>query len=178
MKPNKAPKSGHKKCGAKNRQGKPCRKHPMKGKQRCGLHGGKSTGAITPKGIATAAAAPLKHGAYSKMFRNLLSQTEKKAHKEIIEGLESDEFKAADKIMRESIAMLLITASKMDDPARILGEVRNQLKDLKVSRVGREGEEHKIDIKQEVKIDVSDRIKQYADTLDKLAKKRARKDAD
>ncbi len=178
MKPNKASKSGPKKCGAKNRQGKPCRKHPMKGKQRCGLHGGKSTGAITPKGIANSAAGPLKHGAYSKMFRNLLSKADKKAHKEIIEGLESDEFNMADKIMKDSIAQLMIKASRMDDPTRLLGEVRNQLKDLKVSRVGREGEEHKIDIKQEVKIDTSERIKQYADTLDKLAKKRARKDAD
>ncbi len=140
MKPNKASKSGPKKCGAKRRKGGKCEKYPMKEKERCGLHGGKSTGAKTVKGMAIRNAAPLKHGAYSKMFRTLLSQSEKKAHKEIIEGLESDEFKAADKIMRESIAMLLITASKMDDPARILGEVRNQLKDLKVSRVGREGE--------------------------------------
>ncbi len=31
-------------CGAKNRQGKPCRAPAMKGKKRCRLHGGKSLG--------------------------------------------------------------------------------------------------------------------------------------
>src|SRR5690242_4059075 len=32
-------------CGAKNRQGQPCQKPPMRGKKRCLAHGGK-----TPKG--------------------------------------------------------------------------------------------------------------------------------
>jgi hypothetical protein len=44
-------------CGAKNRQGEPCKLRPMVGKQRCRLHGGK-----TPKGKHTG---PLKHGLYS-----------------------------------------------------------------------------------------------------------------
>lgn len=48
-------------CGAKNRQGEPCRCPPMQN-GRCYRHGGKSTGA--PKGNKNAK----KHGIYSKFF--------------------------------------------------------------------------------------------------------------
>lgn len=165
-------------CGAENRQGKPCAKYPMKGKKRCMFHGGKSTGAKTTKGKAMSAAGPIKHGACSKIFKNLFSDDDKKAYDEIVTTLESDEFEASDKLMKESIALLLIKASKVNDPSRLLGEARNQLKDLKVSRVGREGEEHKIDIKSEVKVDIDEKLKDYKATLDKLIKKRPRKDSD
>jgi hypothetical protein len=43
-------------CGAKNRQGEPCKKPPMIGKTRCQLHGGK-----TPKGTK----GNRSHGLYS-----------------------------------------------------------------------------------------------------------------
>jgi hypothetical protein len=43
-------------CGARNRQGKPCQKPPMKGKNRCLAHGGK-----TPTGTK----GNRKHGLYS-----------------------------------------------------------------------------------------------------------------
>lgn len=47
-------------CGAKNRQGKPCGKLPLKGKNRCRLHGGK-TKAGKESGL-------FAHGIYSKSY--------------------------------------------------------------------------------------------------------------
>jgi hypothetical protein len=49
-------------CGAKNRQGEPCKKPPMRGKNRCRSHGG-----ATPKGKHTG---PLKHGLYSEALND------------------------------------------------------------------------------------------------------------
>ena len=46
-------------CLAKNRKGTPCQAPAMRGKRRCRLHGGKSTG--PPKGSQNA----LKHGYYT-----------------------------------------------------------------------------------------------------------------
>ncbi|HRO14784.1 MAG TPA: helix-turn-helix transcriptional regulator [Paracoccus sp. (in: a-proteobacteria)] len=39
-------------CGAKTRKGTPCRNKSEPGRQRCKFHGGLSTGARTPEGIA------------------------------------------------------------------------------------------------------------------------------
>lgn len=50
-------------CGAKNRQGNPCQKSPMKGRTRCRLHGGLNTGEKI-KGNKNA----VKHGIYSRTF--------------------------------------------------------------------------------------------------------------
>ena len=49
-------------CGAKTRAGQPCQKPALRGKARCQLHGGKSTGPRTAAGRARIAAAQLKHG--------------------------------------------------------------------------------------------------------------------
>ena len=49
-------------CGAKTRAGPPCKKPAMRGKARCQLHGGKSTGAKTAAGRAKLSALHLKHG--------------------------------------------------------------------------------------------------------------------
>ena len=46
-------------CGAKTRQGMPCKAPAIKGKQRCRMHGGKGSGA--PKCSQNA----LKHGYYT-----------------------------------------------------------------------------------------------------------------
>jgi uncharacterized protein YjcR len=48
-------------CGAKNRNGKPCRAPAVKGKKRCRMHGG-AEGSGAPKGNKNA----LKHGRYTK----------------------------------------------------------------------------------------------------------------
>jgi hypothetical protein len=59
--PNSAPR-----CGAKTRSGTPCRGPAMRGKKRCKLHGGKSTGPRTPEGLARSKTSRLRHGFYSR----------------------------------------------------------------------------------------------------------------
>jgi hypothetical protein len=49
-------------CGAKTRAGTPCKNPAIAGKQRCRMHGGKSTGAKTPEGRAKLRALHWKHG--------------------------------------------------------------------------------------------------------------------
>ena len=55
-------------CSATTRSATPCQKPPMKGKKRCRLHGGLSTGPRTAEGRARIAAAHYKHGRRSKAF--------------------------------------------------------------------------------------------------------------
>jgi hypothetical protein len=52
-------------CGARNRAGHPCRAPAMRGKARCQMHGGKSTGPRTLAGRERAAKASLTHGYYT-----------------------------------------------------------------------------------------------------------------
>ena len=49
-------------CQAKNRAGSQCAKPAIRGKRVCGFHGGRSTGARTPEGLARIKAANTKHG--------------------------------------------------------------------------------------------------------------------
>lgn len=51
-------------CGAKTRKGKSCRA-PAMANGRCRMHGGKSTGPRTPKGLERSRKANWKHGFYS-----------------------------------------------------------------------------------------------------------------
>lgn len=51
------------KCGAKTRAGGECRNKSEPGKRRCKFHGGKSTGAKTPEGLARIAAAQVRRWA-------------------------------------------------------------------------------------------------------------------
>ena len=53
-------------CGAKTRAGGACQNPALKGRSRCKLHGGRSTGPRTPEGKARVAAAHTKHGRRSK----------------------------------------------------------------------------------------------------------------
>ena len=55
-------------CLAKTRRGTACQKPPLRGKTRCKLHGGKSTGPRTEQGKARIAQAHFKHGRRSKEF--------------------------------------------------------------------------------------------------------------
>lgn len=48
-------------CGARRRDGKPCTQFPIKGKARCKMHGGKSTGAKKPHKT---------HGAYELVAKH------------------------------------------------------------------------------------------------------------
>jgi hypothetical protein len=56
-------------CGARTRAGCPCRAPAIHGKQRCRMHGGRSTGPRTPEGRARVAAARTKHGGFSAEAR-------------------------------------------------------------------------------------------------------------
>ena len=55
-----------KRCGAKTRRGTDCQRPAYKKNGRCGLHGGKSTGARTPEGLQRISESNLKHGRYTK----------------------------------------------------------------------------------------------------------------
>ena len=50
------------------KSGTACQKPPLKGKNRCRLHGGLSTGPRTAEGRARIAAAHYRHGRRSKKF--------------------------------------------------------------------------------------------------------------
>ena len=52
-------------CGAHTRQGHPCRRPAMRGRRRCRLHGGLSTGPRTAEGLARSRRARWIHGRYS-----------------------------------------------------------------------------------------------------------------
>lgn len=49
-------------CGAKTRAGTPCKNPAVRGKARCRMHGGRSTGAKTPEGRAKLRKLHWKHG--------------------------------------------------------------------------------------------------------------------
>ena len=49
-------------CRAKTRKGTPCQNPVVTGRNRCRMHGGKSTGPRTAEGKARVAAAHTKHG--------------------------------------------------------------------------------------------------------------------
>ncbi len=53
-------------CGAKTRAGGACQNPAIGGRNRCKLHGGKSTGPRTPEGKARSIAAHTKHGRRSR----------------------------------------------------------------------------------------------------------------
>lgn len=55
-------------CGARarTRGGLPCQARPVKGKTRCRLHGGHSTGPRTPEGLERSRKARWKHGRFSR----------------------------------------------------------------------------------------------------------------
>ena len=55
-------------CGARARRGTAGQKLPLRGKKRCRLHGGLSTGPRTAEGKARIAEAHLRHGQRSKKF--------------------------------------------------------------------------------------------------------------
>ena len=56
------------KCLAQTRRGTGCQKPPLRGKTRCRLHGGLSSGPRTEQGKARIAQAHYRHGGRSKKF--------------------------------------------------------------------------------------------------------------
>jgi hypothetical protein len=62
-------------CGAKARRtGQPCRAPACRGKGRCRLHGGRSTGPRTPEGLEDSRRARWKHGGYSLEHHRAIAQ--------------------------------------------------------------------------------------------------------
>lgn len=60
--------AGRPKCGARSRQkgGQPCAAFVVRGRKRCRMHGGLSTGPRTPEGLERSRRARWKHGRYSR----------------------------------------------------------------------------------------------------------------
>ena len=58
-------------CGARTRRGTACQCPAIRGRCRCRLHGGRSTGPRTLKGRKRSRAAVLKHGRYSVIEREV-----------------------------------------------------------------------------------------------------------
>ncbi len=58
-------------CGAKTRAGTPCQQAAMRGKQRCRMHGGGSTGPRTPEGMERMRRSKIKHGLKTKEAREV-----------------------------------------------------------------------------------------------------------
>jgi len=74
-------------CGAKTRQGTPCKAPAANGKGRCRMHGG-AKGSGAPKGNQNA----FKHGAYSKDSIELMKQVKAmmRESEELLEALHGD----------------------------------------------------------------------------------------
>jgi hypothetical protein len=53
-------------CGTRSRGGQPCRAPAVKGKRRCRMHGGLSTGPRTAEGLERSRRARWTHGRYSR----------------------------------------------------------------------------------------------------------------
>ena len=56
-------------CGARTRSGRACLAPAIRGKRRCRMHGGRSTGPRTPEGLARSRRARWKHGRFSEETR-------------------------------------------------------------------------------------------------------------
>jgi hypothetical protein len=56
-------------CGARTRRGTSCQGPAMRHRRRCRLHGGLSTGARTPEGLARIRQAVTKHGWFTRAAR-------------------------------------------------------------------------------------------------------------
>jgi hypothetical protein len=76
-------------CGAKTRRGTPC-KGPAMTNGRCRMHGGTSTGPRTPEGLERSRKARLKHGAYSREFREIraAARIRRKTLRELLDSLD------------------------------------------------------------------------------------------
>src|SRR4051794_1434009 len=96
-------------CGATNRQGQPCQKPPLKGKQRCMMHGGK-----TPKARHTG---PLKHGLYS----SALNDEERELWTEIQLGNVDDELRLCRIQLRRAMNLEASISKAPNDAKNLAG---------------------------------------------------------
>jgi hypothetical protein len=73
-------------CGAKTRQSTPCQKAALKGRTRCQLHGGRSTGPKTIEGRQRVSEAHFKHGQRTNA-RVAADRARAQANREILAAL-------------------------------------------------------------------------------------------
>ena len=81
---------GHR-CLAKTRRGTPCQNPVVTGRNRCRMHGGKSTGPRTPEGKARSIAAHTKHGRRSK------------AHVEKVKAINAEQRRITNELKRDGL---------------------------------------------------------------------------
>ena len=75
--------SDARRCGARSkRTGQPCRAPACRGKRRCRLHGGRSTGPRTAEGLQRSRRARWKSGFYSRQQREVRGRTLQRARLE------------------------------------------------------------------------------------------------
>lgn len=139
-------------CGAKTRSGKKCKLRPMKGKKRCRMHGGKSTGPKTMAGKKKISRAKTKHGAYSKYLP--LSTEERQFKLDFQKQWKNNRFKLTDEVVSDMLSNYLIhihrglkwadEKGKMWDFSRIGDATLRAFREMKTTPLGREGEDHNV----------------------------------
>jgi hypothetical protein len=83
-------------CGATTRRGTTCQCPAIRGRRRCRLHGGLSTGPRTVEGLKKSRAAVLKHGRYSVIARQVTARDQ-----ELRESMRQFAATTLDEFMRE-----------------------------------------------------------------------------
>ena len=108
-------------CLAKTRRSMSCQKAALKGRNRCRLHGGCSTGPRTPEGKARSIAAHTKHGLRSK------------AHVEKVKAINAELRRLPDereKTLRKGAALLGLTQPQTRKVISNFGSGRESREDI------------------------------------------------
>ena len=121
--PRKAPR-----CGARTRNGPPCQAPAIRGKRRCRLRGGLSTGPRTVEGLARLRAARMTHGRYSAEGRALA-----RWRREILPAVLADSNRTWRPVMRSlyrrSIPALILQRAHADITARLVKGARQEIRE-------------------------------------------------
>ena len=138
--------SKSKQCTARSKQtGKRCRQPTMEGKDVCRFHGGLSTGPTTVEGKARSAANALKHGAYAA---RILNDDEQALFRDVLARIHED-FSlngSSDQVAAQSLALAYVQFLRAMEAGDTQATetfdriVRCHLKDLKATKIVREGE--------------------------------------
>jgi len=102
-------------CGAKTRAGTPCQQPAMRGKRRCRLHGGKSTGPRTPEGLERARKAPITHGRETAERRASRRAARARLKDLLRRSRELDGYPLRDPEVADVVECLLVEARRSDE---------------------------------------------------------------
>jgi len=132
-------------CTARSkRTGERCKRAPTPGKRVCYYHGGASTGPKTPEGKARSSLNNLKHGIFAN---RILDAEEQERFDAVVERVRKD-FplnSSSDVIAVEAMGMAFIRYCRAmregnaDAAEKLDRIVRGHLKDLKATKIAREG---------------------------------------